>query len=167
MTRVAIVDSARTGISRAFQGRLRSTRPDDMAAHCVDALLARNPWLEPARVDDCVIGCAFPEGPQGMNLGRNVAVLSRLGRDVAGLTISRYCASGLDAAAQAAARIASGQAEVIVAGGVESMSMTMKSVNATNLFNPAIRERSPGTYVNMNWDVPTIPFWKRASRTMG
>jgi acetyl-CoA acyltransferase len=167
MTRVAIVDSVRTGMSRAFQGKLRATRPDDMAAHCVDALMVRNAWLDPARVDDCVMGCAFPEGPQGMNLGRNVAVLSRLGRDTAGLTISRYCASGLDAVAHAAARIASGQAEVVVAGGVESISMTMKSVNASNLYNPAIRERSPGTYVNMNWDVATIPFWKRAFRTMG
>ncbi|HEU4733823.1 MAG TPA: thiolase family protein [Kofleriaceae bacterium] len=167
MTRVAIVDSVRTGISRAFQGRLRAARPDDMAAHCVDALLARNPWLSRARVDDCVIGCAFPEGPQGMNLGRNVAVLSRLGRDTAGLTISRYCASGLDAVAHAAARIASGQAEVVIAGGVESISMTLKSVNAHELFNPAIRDRSPGTYVKMGWDNPAIPFWKRAFRTMG
>lgn len=167
MARVAIVDSVRTGISRAFQGRLRSTRPDDMAAHCVDALLARNAWLDPERVDDCVIGCAFPEGPQGMNLGRNVAVLSRLGRAVAGLTISRYCASGLDAVAHAASRIASGQAEIMVAGGVESISMTLKSVNASSLFNPAIRDRSPGTYVNMSCDVPSIPFWKRAIRSMG
>jgi acetyl-CoA acyltransferase len=138
-----------------------------MAAHCVDALLARNAWLDPARVDDCVIGCAFPEGPQGMNLGRNVAVLSRLGRDTAGLTISRYCASGLDAVAHAACRIASGQAEIVVAGGVESISMTLKSVNTSSLFNPAIRDRSPGTYVGMNIDTPTIPFWKRAIRSMG
>jgi acetyl-CoA acyltransferase len=167
MPRVAIVDSVRTGISRAFQGRLRATRPDDMAAHCVDALLARNPWLDPSRVDDCVIGCAFPEGAQGMNLGRNVAVLSRLGRDIAGLTISRYCASGLDAIAHAACRIASGHAQLVVAGGVESISMTLKSVNTTSLFNPAIRDRSPGTYLAMNVDAPTIPFWKRAIRSMG
>lgn len=167
MARVAIIDAVRTGLSRAFQGRLRSARPDDMAAHCIDALLARSPSLDPARVDDCVIGCAFPEGPQGMNLGRNAAVLSRLGQGTAGLTISRYCASGLDAVAHAAARIASGHAEVVVAGGVESISMTMKSVNTTSIFNPAIRERSPGTYVNMSCDVPTIPFWKRAFRSMG
>jgi acetyl-CoA acyltransferase len=167
MQRVAIVDGVRTGISRAFHGRLRATRPDDMAAHCVDALVARNAWLDPARVDDCVMGCAFPEGPQGMNLGRNVAVLSRLGRDVAGLTISRYCASGLDAVAHAACRIASGHADAIVAGGVESISTTLKSVNPTAVFNPAIRDRSPGTYVAMNVDIPTIPFWKRAIRSMG
>jgi acetyl-CoA acyltransferase len=167
MARVAIVDGVRTGISRAFHGRLRSARPDDMAAHCIDALLSRNPRLDPARVDECVIGCAFPEGPQGMNLGRNAAVLSRLGQDTAGLTISRYCASGLDAVAHAASRIASGQAEVVIAGGAESISMTMKSVNMTHIWNPAIRERSPGTYVKMSCDVPTIPFWKRAFRSMG
>ncbi|MGK4005886.1 thiolase family protein [Sorangium sp. So ce1036] len=167
MARVAIIDGVRTGISRAFQGRLQAARPDDMAAHCIDALLARNPRLDPARVDDCVIGCAFPEGPQGMNLGRNAAVLSRLGLGVAGLTISRYCASGLDAVAHAASSIASGQAQVVVAGGAESISMTMKSVNASNIFNPAIRERSPGTYLNMSCEVPTIPFWKRAFRSMG
>jgi len=167
MPRVAIVDAVRTGISRAFQGRLRSTRPDDMAAHCIDALLARSPRLDPSRVDDCVIGCAFPEGPQGMNIGRNAAVLSRLGRDAAGLTVSRYCASGLDAVAHAASRIAAGHAEVMIAGGAESISMTMKSVNTTHVFNPKIRERSPGTYVNMRLDLPKIPFWKRAFRSMG
>lgn len=167
MVRVAIVDSVRTAISRAFQGRLRATRADDLVAHCIDALLARNAWLDPASVDDCAIGCAFPEGTQGMNLGRNAAVLSRLGRDAAGLTISRYCASGLDAVAHAASRIASGQAEIVVAGGVESISTTMKSINASNLFNPAIAQRSPGTYVHMSWADPTIPFWKRAFRSMG
>jgi acetyl-CoA acyltransferase len=167
MHRVAIVDSARTAIARAFQGRLSAARPDDLAARCVDALLARNRWLAPEQVDDCVIGCAFPEGAQGMNLGRNVAVLSGLGRDVAGLTITRYCSSGLDAVAHAAARIAAGQAEVMVAGGTESISMTMKSINAASLFNPAIRARSPGTYLDMNLDAPAIPFWKRAFRSTG
>ncbi len=167
MPRVAIVDSVRTGVARAFVGQLRTTRPDDLAARCVDALLARNPWLAPARVDDCVLGCAFPEGAQGMNLGRNVAVLSGLGRDVAGVTLSRYCASGLDAVAHAAARIAAGHAEVMVAGGVESISMTLKTINSAGLFNPAIRARSPGTYVAMNLDAPAIPFWKRALRSTG
>ncbi len=164
--RVAIVDSARTPISRAFQGALTAARPDDLAAHCVDTLLARSRWLAPERVDDCVIGCAFPEGAQGMNLGRNVAVLSGLGRDVAGATISRYCSSGLDAVAHAAARIAAGQAEIVVAGGVESISMTMKTVNQANLFNDRIAARSPGTYLAMNL-AANLPFWKRAFRSTG
>ena len=167
MIQVAIVDSVRTGISRAFHGPLRATRADDMAAHCIDALLARNDWVDPAGVDDCVIGCAFPEGTQGMNLGRNAVVLSRLGRGAAGLTISRYCASGLDAIAHAASGIASGQASVVIAGGVESISTTIKAVNGANLFNPAIAARSPGTYVQMNWEDATVPFWKRAFRSMG
>ncbi|WP_394824096.1 thiolase family protein [Pendulispora albinea] len=167
MMRAAIVDSVRTGIGRAFQGHLRATRPDDMAAHCIDALLARNPRVALEWIDDCVIGCAFPEGPQGMNLGRNAAVLSRLHQDTAGLTISRYCASGLDAVAHAAGRIASGQATMLVAGGAESISMTMKSVNATHVLNPAIYARSPQTYLKMSYGVPTVPFWKRAFRSMG
>lgn len=166
MQRVAIVDSARTPIGRAFQGRLAAARPDDLAAHCVDVLLARHGWLRPEQVDDCAIGCAFPEGAQGMNLGRNVAVLSGLGRDVSGLTISRYCSSGLDAVAHAAARIASGQAEVMVAGGVESISMTLKTVNQSALFNDRIAARSPGTYLAMNLGAQ-IPFWKRAMRSTG
>lgn len=166
MQRVAIVDSARTPIGRAFQGKLAALRPDDLAAHCVDVLLARHGWLRPEQVDDCAIGCAFPEGAQGMNLGRNVAVLSGLGRDVPGLTISRYCSSGLDAVAHAAARIASGQAEVMVAGGVESISMTLKTVNQTGLFNDRIAARSPGTYLAMNLGAP-LPFWKRAMRSTG
>lgn len=165
--RVAIIDSVRTAISRAFHGRLRETRGDDLAAHAIDGLLARQCWLAPNRIDDCVIGCAFPEATQGMNLGRNAAVLSPLGRDVAGLTISRYCASGLDAIALAAARIASDQAELAIAGGVESISTVMKSINAAQLFNPAIAERSPGSYVAMSWHDASVAFWKRAFRSMG
>lgn len=167
MRRAVIVDSVRTGITAGLQGELRWLRPDDMAARCVDALMHRNPEVAPHDVDDCVIGCAFPEGPQGMNLGRNVATLSVLGPAVAGLTVSRYCASGLDAVATAASRIISGMCEVVVAGGVESVSMTMRNVNTFGLFNPEIQRRSPGTYLEMNIDDPRVPFWKRAFRSMG
>jgi acetyl-CoA acyltransferase len=167
MARVAIVDAVRTPIARAFEGALRDARPDDLAARCVDALLDRNPRVDVARVDDCVVGCAFPEGAQGMNLARNVAVLSRLGARVSGVTVSRYCGSGLDAVAYAAARISSGDADAIVAAGVESISMTMKSVNTTAIMNPAIASRSPGTYLAMRWENERVPFWKRAFRSMG
>lgn len=165
--RAAIVDCVRTAIAPAFVGPLRWARPDDLAANCVDELLDRNPRVPTTEVDDCIIGCGFPEGPQGMNIGRNVAVLSGLGRDVAGLTVSRYCASGLDAVAVAASRITSGTCDAVVAGGVESISTTMRVVNTSGLFNPAISERSPGTYVGMALDDPSIPFWKRAFRSMG
>ena len=121
MREVVIVDSVRTGLAKSFRGKFNLTRPDDMAAHCVDALLARND-LDPLLVDDCIVGAGSNEGAQGHNIGRNVAVLSGLGIQVPGMTLNRYCSSGLQAIAIAANQIASGCSEVIVAGGVESMS---------------------------------------------
>src|SRR5690606_34170646 len=103
------------------------------AAHCVNALLTRND-LDPALVDDCIVGAASNEGAQGYNIGRNVAVLSRLGIDCPGMTLNRYCSSGLQAIAMAANQIASGCSDVIVAGGVESISLTLNSKNTDYLF---------------------------------
>ena len=131
-----------------FRGKFNQTRPDDMAAHCVNALLERND-LDPLLVDDCIVGAGSNEGAQGMNIGRNVAVLSRLGKDVAGMTLNRYCSSGLQAIAIAANQIASGCSDVIVAGGVESISMTLKSMNTNQLFNPLIQQNLPGIYFPM------------------
>lgn len=167
MRGAVIVDTVRTGITPAFAGELRWERPDDLAALCVDRLLARHPQVDVDDVDDCIVGCAFPEGPQGMNLGRNVAILSRLGRATAGMTISRYCASGLDAIAAASSRVISGMAEAIVVVGVESVSMTMRHVSQHALFNPRIERESPGTYLEMQIHDPEVPFWKRAFRSMG
>jgi acetyl-CoA acyltransferase len=137
-----------------------------MAAHCIDALLARHPGLPREFIDDCIVGCAFPEGPQGLNLGKGVAVASSLGEAVAGCTISRYCASGLDAVAAAASRIVSGHADALLAVGVESVSMTMRGLNTEGLFNPRVAQKSPGSYIKMRDDL-TVPFWKRAFRSMG
>ena len=148
MREVVIVDSVRTGLAKSFRGKFNQTRPDDMAAHCVNALLTRND-LDPLLVDDCIVGAGSNEGAQGMNIGRNVAVLSRLGKDVAGMTLNRYCSSGLQAIAIAANQIASGCGDVIVAGGVESISMTLKSVNTNQLFNPLIQQNLPGIYFPM------------------
>lgn len=148
MRDVVIVDSVRTGLAKSFRGKFNLTRPDDMAAHCVNALLARND-LDPALVEDCIVGAGSNEGAQGYNIGRNVAVLSRLGQDVAGMTLNRYCSSGLQAIAVAANQIASGCGDVIVAGGVESISLTLKSVNTDHLYNPLIQESLPGIYYPM------------------
>src|SRR3990167_4670516 len=148
MREVVIVDSVRTGLAKSFRGKFNQTRPDDMAAHCVNALLERND-LDPLLVDDCIVGAGSNEGAQGMNIGRNVAVLSRLGKDVAGMTLNRYCSSGLQAIAFAANKIASGCSDVIVAGGVESISMTLKSMNTNQLFNPLIQQNLPGIYFPM------------------
>lgn len=148
MRDVVIVDSVRTGLAKSFRGKFNLTRPDDMAAHCVDALLARN-GIDPARVDDCIVGAGSNEGAQGMNIGRNVAVLSRLGNPVAGMTLNRFCSSGLQAIAIAANQVASGCSEIIVAGGVESITMTLKSMNMDQLFNPLLQQENPGIYYPM------------------
>lgn len=148
MREVVIVDSVRTGLAKSFRGKFNQTRPDDMAAHCVNALLARN-GIDPATVEDCIVGAGSNEGAQGYNIGRNVAVLSQLGTGTAGMTLNRFCSSGLQAIAIAANQIASGCSDIIVAGGVESISLTMKSVNTDNLINPLLKEQVPGIYFPM------------------
>jgi acetyl-CoA acyltransferase len=148
MREVVIVDSVRTGLAKSFRGKFNQTRPDDMAAHCVNALLTRN-GIDPASVEDCIVGAGSNEGAQGYNIGRNVAVLSRLGTGTAGMTLNRFCSSGLQAIAIAANQIASGCSDIVVAGGVESISLTMKSVNTDNLINPLLKEQVPGIYFPM------------------
>ncbi|USV99500.1 thiolase family protein [Pseudomonas pergaminensis] len=148
MREVVIVDSVRTGLAKSFRGKFNQTRPDAMAAHCVNSLLARN-GIDPATVEDCIVGAGSNEGAQGYNIGRNVAVLSQLGTGTAGMTLNRFCSSGLQAIAIAANQIASGCSDIIVAGGVESISLTMKSVNTDNLINPLLKEQVPGIYFPM------------------
>jgi acetyl-CoA acyltransferase len=148
MREVVIVDSVRTGLAKSFRGKFNMTRPDDMAAHCVNALLKRT-GIDPASVEDCIVGAGSNEGAQGYNIGRNVAVLSQLGIGTAGMTLNRFCSSGLQAIAIAANQIASGCSDIIVAGGVESISLTMKSVNTDNLINPLLKEQVPGIYLPM------------------
>ena len=146
---VVIVDSIRTGLAKSFRGSFNMTRPDDMAAHCIDAMFVRNSALNPAEVDDVVIGCSFPEGPQGMNMGRNVGILTKSGVDVPGMTLNRFCSSGLQSIAIAANQIASGCSEVIMAGGVESITMTHNQTNTQNITNPKIVETVPAIYMGM------------------
>ncbi|TVT92194.1 thiolase family protein [Pseudomonas sp. RGB] len=148
MREVVIVDSVRTGLAKSFRGKFNQTRPDDMAAHCVNALLSRN-GIDPATVEDCIVGAGSNEGAQGYNIGRNVAVLSQLGTGTAGMTLNRFCSSGLQAIAIAANQIASGCSDIIVAGGVESISLTLKSINTDNLINPLLKEQVPGIYFPM------------------
>ena len=155
MREVVIVDSVRTGLAKSFRGKFNMTRPDDMAAHCVDALLSRND-LDPALVDDCIVGAGSNEGAQGYNIGRNVAVLSRLGVQCAGMTLNRFCSSGLQAIAIVANQIASGCSDVIVAGGVESITLTAKSKNTDHLYNPVIQQQVPGIYHSMGQTAETV-----------
>lgn len=118
-----IVAAARTAVGRAKRGSLATVRPDEMAAVVIRELLKRAEGLQPAEVDDVVLGCAFPEGEQGMNMARMVALRAGLPVSVAGETINRFCSSGLQSIAHGAYAIMAGQAQVVIAGGAESMSM--------------------------------------------
>src|SRR6476619_4249568 len=123
MHEVVIVSAARTAIGRAPKGSLRNVRRDDPAAVAMIAAVQRLPGLESAEIEDVILGCAMPEAEQGMNVARIAALRAGLPVEVSALTINRFCSSGLQAIAMAAERIMSGGADVIVAGGTESMSM--------------------------------------------
>lgn len=118
-----IVAAIRTPIGKAPRGALRHVRPDDLLVHAIRAALAQVPTLDPAVIEDAIIGCAFPEAEQGLNVARMAALLAGLPKSVGGATVNRYCASGITAIAMAADRIRTGEAEAMIAGGVESMSM--------------------------------------------
>src|SRR6201996_7106302 len=122
MRDAVIVSAMRTAVGKAPRGTLRSTRPDDLGAVAIRGALNRVPQLEAREIDDVIIGCAMPEAEQGMNLARVIALRAGLPVTSAAMTINRFCASGLQAIALAAERIRGGGAEVIVAGGAESMS---------------------------------------------
>ena len=148
MREAVIVRALRTGGGKAPRGTLKDFRPDDMAAEVIKALVARTPGLDPAEVEDVVIGCATPEAQQGMNMARQIVFLAGLPQTTAAITINRYCASGLQAIAQAAQQIMSGMAEVAIGGGTESMSMLpMGGYNVSP--NPTLIAKHADTYLNM------------------
>src|SRR5258708_27866741 len=149
MREVVIIDSVRTGLAKSFRGSFNLTRPDDMAAYCVKALLSRSPKLDPATIDDVIVGTGIPEGPQGMNVGRIVAVRAELPISVPGVTVSRFCSSGLASIAMGAAQIANGDADVIAAGGTESITMLQNDMNIKNLPHFWVAEEKPRIYYPM------------------
>lgn len=132
-----IVALTRTPVGKAPRGELRHVRPDDMLAHVINAVLAQQPSLPVQDVVDCVVGCAFPEAEQGLNMARIGVLLAGLPHSVGGITINRYCASGLNALAMAADRIRLGEADVMIAAGAESMSLVPMMGNKIAL-NPDI-----------------------------
>ncbi|HYV44080.1 MAG TPA: beta-ketoacyl synthase N-terminal-like domain-containing protein, partial [Myxococcaceae bacterium] len=121
--RVPVVSTARTPFTRAGKGELRDTRPDTLASLAIKEALARAKGVEPAAVEDVVLGCAMPEAEQGMNVARLAAILAGLPNTVPALTINRFCSSGVQSIGQAAQAIAAGSIEVAVAGGTESMTL--------------------------------------------
>ncbi|WP_374608232.1 acetyl-CoA C-acyltransferase [Diaphorobacter nitroreducens] len=135
-----IVAATRTPIGRSHKGFFRNYRPDDLLATTLKSALAQVPGLDPASIEDIICGCAIPEAQQGLNVARIGAVLAGLPTSVGGITVNRFCASGLSAVAMAADRIRVGEAEVMIAAGVESMSMVPMMGNAPSL-SPSIFER--------------------------
>jgi len=132
-----IVAATRTPVGKAPRGMFRNTRPDDLLAHVLKNVLAQAPSLDPASIGDVIVGCAMPEAEQGMNVARIALLLAGLPNTVPGLTVNRFCSSGLQAVALAADRIRLGEAEVMLAAGVESMSMVPMMGNKI-AFNPAV-----------------------------
>ncbi len=135
-----IVAATRTPVGKAPRGMFRNTRPDDLLAHALQSVLAQAPSLDPAQIGDVIVGCAMPEAEQGMNVARIALLLAGLPNGVPGVTVNRFCTSGLQAVAMAADRIRLGEAEVMIAAGTESMSMVPMMGNKI-AFNPAIFER--------------------------
>jgi acetyl-CoA acyltransferase len=148
MKEAVIVSAERTAVGKAPKGALRNTRPDDLGAIAVKGALARVPMLDPKEIEDVIIGCAMPEGEQGMNLARVISFRAGLPVEPAAMTINRYCASGLQSIALAAERIRGGSADVIVAGGAESMSFVPMGGNKVTV-NPWLMENHPGSYMSM------------------
>ena len=148
MTEAYIISSVRTAIGKAPRGSLHHMRPDDLGATAVKGAIAKIPILVPEQIDDIIMGCAFPEGEQGMNLGRIVAQRAGLPDSVSGCTVNRLCASGLQSIVMASQAIITGQADVIVAGGAESMSLIPMGGNYLAP-NPELVKESPNTYVTM------------------
>lgn len=148
MPEAVIISSVRTPVGRAFKGSLRATRPDDLAALAIQEALARVPGLEAKEIDDVILGCAMPEGEQGMNVARIAALRAGLPVETSAMTINRFCSSGLQAIALAAERIRGGSAQVIVAGGTESMSLVPMGGNKISP-NPWLVDNSPDTYISM------------------
>jgi acetyl-CoA acyltransferase len=148
MREVVIVSSVRTPVGRAYKGTLRSTRPDELAAVAIKGALDRVPQLDPKEIEDVILGCAMPEGEQGMNVARIASLRAGLPVEVSAVTINRFCSSGLQAIAMAAERIMSGAAEVMVAGGTESMTMIPMGGNKISP-NPWLIDHYPDAYLSM------------------
>jgi acetyl-CoA acyltransferase len=164
MREAVIVASSRTGMAKSFRGSFNLTRPDDMAAHCVKDLLKKVPQLAPAEIEDVVMGTGFPEGPQGFNVGRNVAVLAGLPITVPGSTVSRFCSSGLNAVAVAAHMVQVEGAEAVIGGGLESITMMQNDFNKKNLFNPWMLDHKRDIYMPMGMTAEIVAERYKVSR---
>ncbi len=148
MKEAVIVSAVRTAVGKAPKGTLKNTRPDDLGATAIKEAVNRVSGLDPSQIDDVIMGCAFPEAEQGMNVARTAMIAAGLPVETSAMTVNRYCSSGLQTIALAADRIKTGGADVIVAGGLETMSMIPMGGNGFRP-NPAIVDNYPDYYLNM------------------
>jgi len=160
---VYIVAASRTPCGKANKGSLRFTRPDSLGGFVIKDLLKRSPGLEPGMIDDVVMGCAFPEASQGLNVARQIAALGGLPESVPGMTINRFCSSGLQTISMAAERIMAGGADVIIAGGVESMSLVPMGGYTVHP-NPELVDDYPEMYINMGLTAENVAEKYKISR---
>jgi len=150
MREAVIVSSKRTPLGKSYRGSFNMTRPDDLAAHAIRASLDAVPDVADADVEDVIFGCGLPEGPAGHNVGRVALLRAGLPSSVPGVTVNRFCSSGLQTVAMAAHRIMVGEADTIVAGGVESISLVQnEKLRTSDLFNPVMTREWPGIYFSM------------------
>lgn len=144
MREAVIVSSSRTGLAKSFRGSFNMTRPEDLAVHCIHDVLRKTPQLDPAEIEDVILGCAQPHGMQGLNVARRCAILAGLPASVPGATINRFCSSGLQAIAMAAHEIYEG-ANAAIGGGVESISLIQRDGDP----HPVLLQKKPGIYMQM------------------
>ncbi|WP_087972663.1 acetyl-CoA C-acetyltransferase [Oceanobacillus rekensis] len=163
MKEAVIVAGARTPVGKAGKGSLSDTRPDDLAAYTIKETLKRAGGYD-GTIDDVIIGCATPEAEQGMNMARNVAALAGLPKDVPGITINRYCSSGLQSIAYAAERIMVGASDTMIAGGAESMSLLPMGGHVIKP-NPKLVSDAPGYYMGMGYTAEEVANRFGISRT--
>ena len=149
MENIVIVDCIRTGLAKAHRGTFNLTRSDDLVAHCINALIERNPEIDPGEIEDVILGCGRQIGEQSANVARHAVALSKLPITVPATTISRACSSGLNSIAFAATQIASGCAEMILAGGVESITGLDRGSPGEHSENPILMEQKPDIFMAM------------------
>src|SRR5271167_1268887 len=145
MREAVIVASSRTALAKSFRGSFNLTRPEELAAHCIRDVLRKTPQLDSREIEDVILGCGQPHGPQGHNIARVSALLAGLPTSVGGLTLNRFCSSGLQSIALAAYQIVNGGSDAVIGGGVESITMTPRNHDP----NPRLLEELPGIYMVM------------------
>ncbi len=144
-TEAVVITSSRTALAKSLRGSFNMTRPDELAAHCIKDVLRKTPQLDPKEIEDVILGCGQPHGPQGHNVARVAAMLAGLPTSVAGTTVNRFCSSGLQAIAMAAHQIMNEGADAAIGGGVESISMSTRDSSP----NLRLKESLPGIYMVM------------------